>query len=400
MRARLFLSLLLSPGLVLAANSPVASSSKSQAARKNFVLDVVRSAVALPESDPQDRLRVLQSAATVVAPFDAATARRFAREGARLEADLITSGQTPAVSVLSAGQLDCTTAREFVESIPTTAVQRAEDSLISAMTLCKTTQDLVRAKVGAGLDSGVVASRALLALIEAAGANSAWAQAQFSKVFVSLPSDAVKQAPDFAAILARMASTADKDAVRDSGLKLLDWLAKQKQSGERNLAITTATSALRKALGEQQYNEALQSDPVAMSVAQSAGRPGEIARPAEDSVSVLKAMDAAGQDHSDELRTMPSAHRAREAAAHGFAAGTSGDGKAAEQYFDIAFSAVDEVWSSRAKTKDAPAVVEEVSEAAAHVDPVAALRRSQALQDPSAQAISMIAVARVVLGKQ
>jgi len=41
-----------------------------------------------------------------------------------------------------------------------------------------------------------------------------------------------------------------------------------------------------------------------------------------------------------------------------------------------------------------------VSEAAAHVDAVAALRRSQALEDPSAQAISMIAVARVVVGQQ
>ena len=51
-------------------------------------------------------------------------------------------------------------------------------------------------------------------------------------------------------------------------------------------------------------------------------------------------------------------------------------------------------------TRLQPAVVEEVSEAAAQVDPVAALRRSQALQDPSAEAISMLAVARVVVGKE
>jgi hypothetical protein len=45
-------------------------------------------------------------------------------------------------------------------------------------------------------------------------------------------------------------------------------------------------------------------------------------------------------------------------------------------------------------------VVQEVSEAAAQVDPVAALQRSERLQDPSAEAISMLAVARVVVGQQ
>jgi len=45
---------------------------------------------------------------------------------------------------------------------------------------------------------------------------------------------------------------------------------------------------------------------------------------------------------------------------------------------------------------NAPEVVQEVSDAAAQVDPVAALQRSQKLQDPSAEAISMLAVARVV----
>ena len=396
MRLPAFLLLVLTPAFALA-NSAAPSQT---AMRKNFVLEVVRSAVALPQPDPQDRLRVLQSAATVIAPFDAASARRFAREGAHLEAELITSGQTPAVSVLSGGHVDCATAKEFVESIPASAVQRAEDSLVSAMTLCKQAQDPARAKVETALDNGVVASRALLALMESAGANSAWSQAEFKKMFASLPSDAVKQAPDFAAMFARMAPAVDKDAARDAGLKFLDWLGKQKEGGERSLSITLTTEALRSALGEEAYADALQSDPVAMSVAQAAGQPGEVEHPAEDSVSVLKAMDAKAEDHSDALRAMPPAHRAREAAADGFAAGTSGDRKGAERYFDIAFSAVDEVWSARAKTSDAPAVVEEVSEAAAQVDAVAALRRSQGLADPSAQAISMIAVARVVVGQQ
>jgi hypothetical protein len=62
----------------------------------------------------------------------------------------------------------------------------------------------------------------------------------------------------------------------------------------------------------------------------------------------------------------------------------------------VAFSAINEVWAKHGETNVA-AVVEEVSEAAAHVDPIAALKRAQALQDSPAQAIGMIAVARVVL---
>jgi hypothetical protein len=93
--------------------------------------------------------------------------------------------------------------------------------------------------------------------------------------------------------------------------------------------------------------------------------------------------------------------RAREAAASGFASGTAGDRKAADHYFDIAFSSLDEVWSSRAKLNtSAPAVVQEVSEAAAQVDPTQALQRTQRLQDPSAEAIGMLAVARVVVGSE
>jgi hypothetical protein len=90
--------------------------------------------------------------------------------------------------------------------------------------------------------------------------------------------------------------------------------------------------------------------------------------------------------------------RAREAAASGFADGTSGKRKLADRYFDIAFSAADEVWANRAKNANAPAVIEEISEAAAHVNAVDALQRAQKLQDPTAQAIGMLAVARVVAG--
>lgn len=72
----------------------------------------------------------------------------------------------------------------------------------------------------------------------------------------------------------------------------------------------------------------------------------------------------------------------------------------AHHYFDIAFSSVEEVWSDRSSlSANAPDIVQEVSEAAAQVDPIAALQRSERLQDPSAEAISMLAVARVVVGQ-
>src|ERR1041384_3387061 len=85
--------------------TPPPRASVQQSARvskqKQFVLDVVRSAVALPQPDPQDRLRVLDSAAGVVLPFAPAMARDFIREGARLEAEIVRNGEKPAVSILS-----------------------------------------------------------------------------------------------------------------------------------------------------------------------------------------------------------------------------------------------------------------------------------------------------------
>ena len=62
----------------------------------------------------------------------------------------------------------------------------------------------------------------------------------------------------------------------------------------------------------------------------------------------------------------------------------------------MAFSAADEVWEARTPETDAAAVVQEISEAAAQVDSVNALLRAQKLHDNSAQAIAMLAVARVV----
>jgi len=197
---------------------------------------------------------------------------------------------------------------------------------------------------------------------------------------------------------ARMAPEVDQDVARSTGLKLLVWLGKLEQSGERNLAVNIGTEAMKAALGEKKYDEALATDVMARQVAQSAGEAGEIDRPEEESVSVLKAMDSAGSDRTEELAKLPASLRAREAAASGFATGTSGNPKMADRYFDIAFAAADEVWARRAESGDAPAVIEEVSEAAAHVNAVNALQRAQKLEDPTAQAVGMLAVARVVAG--
>src|SRR3982751_413221 len=88
---------------------------QKQAARKEFVLNVVKSAVALPQPDPQDRLRVLSSATSVVSPLDNKMARQFTAEGARLEAELIAGGGKPAVSIFSSGAVDCAVAGQFVD---------------------------------------------------------------------------------------------------------------------------------------------------------------------------------------------------------------------------------------------------------------------------------------------
>ncbi len=139
---------------------------------------------------------------------------------------------------------------------------------------------------------------------------------------------------------------------------------------------------------------------MAQQVAATADKDAVLTPPQEENVSVLQAMQKT-DDRTSELEALPPSMRAREAAASGFASGTAGDRKTADHYFDIAFSSLDEVWSSRAALHtSAPAVVQEVSEAAAQVNPTDALQRTQRLQDPSAEAIGMLAVARVVVGSE
>lgn len=416
-RSLLFATVLMLAGSVWAASgrAPRASAPHKRATqdsaqpaspaaqKKKFVLEVVRMAVALPQPDPQDRLRVLNSAASVAAPLAPQLARAFAREGARLEAELIASGQAPAVSLMASGQVDCPTAVNFIDSLPPAMVHRAEQSILGAMTLCsKYVLEPTRRKLETALNSGTLAARPLLAVMEATGVRSAWSQTYFGKLFSSLPApesdESASEAPNYAAMFNRMAPEVEKDDARDAGLKMLEWLGKVKLGPSRNIALNLTNDTLKEVLGEQAYAEALRGNPVAQSVAQNAGQPGEVEHPDEEMVSVLEAMGRTGSDQTEALVKLPPSRRAREAAANGFATGTGGDRKQAERYFDIAFSALDEVWAGRSPEKDAAAVVEEVSEAAAQVDSVTALQRAQRLQDPSARAIGMLAVARVVVG--
>lgn len=382
--------------------------SRQPSARKltpeqKFVMDTANMAVALPQPDPQDRLRVLSSAASVVSPIDEKLARKLSKEGVRIESELIRLGQTPAVSMMSGGQTDCASAQDFVENVPETAVLAAEQSLIGALTSCrKQTLDPVARKLDAALRKGIVAPRALMATIDAEGPKTPWAQSHFEQMFSSLP-DAMQnssEAENFAAMYARMSSEVDKDTAKKAGLQLLDWLGQQDDSGVRSLAINITAGAMKDAMGEQGFQDALSSDVVAGSVVRNAanGAAPKIDRPPLETASVLQAMGENGSDQTDRLRDLQPSQRAREAAAHGFAAGTSGDKQQASKYFDMAFAAVDEVWGARTPEQNSAAVVEEVSEAAAQVDSVNALTRAQSLHDPSAQAIAMLAVARVVAG--
>jgi hypothetical protein len=382
--------------------NPVQSQPAPQTAQltpgQKFVLDTVKMAVALPQSDQQDRLRVLSAAAEVVSPIDKKMAKGFWSEGARIESELIRLGETPAVSMMSSGQADCAAAVSFVENLPESAAMQAEQTLIGAVTMCpKQTVDTVSRKLDVAMQKGIIPSRALMATMQTVGEKSAWSQEHFAKMFASLPDPKknVAESENLAGMYAQMSPQVDKEIAAKSGLQLLDWLSKLEDSPLRSLSVRITSGAMQQALGAEAYQKALESDVVANSIAQNPGAEGEVERPQQESVSVLSAMDDKG-DQTQKLSGLPATMRAREAAAHGFAAGTSGDKQQARRYFDMAFSAADEVWDARTPETNAAAVVQEISEAAAQVDSVNALSRAQKLRDTSAQAIAMLAVARVV----
>jgi hypothetical protein len=389
-------------------NSPPPTGNTKLGAEQKFVLDAVKTAVALPQPDPQDRLRVLASAAEVVSTVDQKMAKGLWKEGVQIESELVRTGNTPAVSMMATGQGDCAAAQSFIENVPKDAVLKAEQALIGAVTSCpKETLDPVSRKLDIGLENHIVAPRALMATMEAQGPRSPWSQTHFEKMFASLPDakENAGEAENFAAMYARMSGEVDQDLARKAGLALLDWLGKLDDTSQRTTAITITSGAMQQALGPQGYRAALESDVVANSVVRSSATKEVTPKSAPDEgTSVLEALDNKGSDQSDRLREMPPNERARNAAAHGFAEGVSGDKAQAGKYFDMAYAAVDEAWESRgsgnksaAQVQDkSAALVQEVSEAAAHVDAVNALERAQRLRDSTAQALAMLAVARVV----
>jgi hypothetical protein len=411
---KMFFAASLSMGMVLSAvgqgtnpkvsGSPHSSPQPTQAPgrlspEQKFVMDTVRMAVALPQPDAQDRLRVLSAAADVASTIDRNMARSLWSEGVQIESDLIRLGEKPTVSMMASGQADCTVAENFMDNLQPDAVARAEQSLIGAVTSCpKQTLDSVSRKLDAAMGNKVLAPRALMATMEAHGAKSPWSQAHFEKMFDSLPDPqrSAGEAEGFAAMYARMAGDVGQDAARKAGVQLLAWLSRVDDSPQRTQAITITTGAMRQVLGEEGYVQALQADVAANAAAHNPGRQQRIERASGQGVSILEAMRNKGTDQSDRLRDLPPSDRARQAAANGFAAGTGGDMSQASKYFDMAFAAVDEAWEKRTPESNSAAVVQEVGEAAAHVDALNALARAQKLHDSASQAIAMLAVARVV----
>ena len=297
---------------------------------------------------------------------------------------MIALGEKPSVSLFTSGVVDCKTATDFAQRVYPQNVVAAEQSLIGVLTKCpKQAGDIVRTRADGALSQSVVAPRLLMALIEREPQGSSWSQRAFKAAFSSLPDKAggdSASASEFATMFAAAAPKIEKDAVRDVGLKFFDWLGKQEDSGDKNLAINITAGEMKELLGEEAYSRALEQDAVAQSVARAEGAEGESSREEEESVSVSQSMAtiAAGGDQQEELKSMAPSMRARQAAAYGFAKGTSGDPSGAATYFDVAFSAADEAWADRGNKNLAP-LIQEVSEAAAQVDPMDALRRAQAL---------------------
>ena len=372
------------------------------AVRSKFALNVLQSAVTLPQNDPQDRLRVLVSAARLANSLSSPWKKALAREGIELESRLIASGQRPQVSMVEAGFVDCAAVTDLVEALRPEAMVMADQTVSAAVTACpKTSLEVVERKLGDALQHGAVPPRALMSAMHAAGAKSNWSLQQFEAVFSSLPApkESAAQAPLFATLYEQFAGASDTGAARDAGAKLLVWIGKMETGPERIQAATIATGAMKRILGEKRFQEVLESDPIAHQAAQLAGQPMQMPSPAEESAIQVGRLDPK-EDHTGDLENYPAPRRAREAAAYGFVTGSAGDKQLAQRYFDIAFGALDDAWADRIPGIELSGTIEEVSQAAALVDPVTALVHAQRLQNNSTQALSMLAVAQAVLTRQ
>jgi hypothetical protein len=382
----------------------VSAAPEQLAQRSKFALNVLQTAVALPQNDPQDRLRVLVSAAQLANSLSPKLRTSLAREGIELESRLIGSGQQPRASMVESGIVDCTAVAGLVDALRPEAMASADRTISAAVRACpKQSLEPVERKLSDALQHGSAPPRALMAAMCAAGAKSDWTLQHFEAAFSDLPDPkehtSAASAPLFAELYEKFASGVDTASARNAALKLLAWIGKMDNSPERIQAATTATRGMKKVLGEKNFQEALAADPIAMQAAQLAGQPAEMSPPAEESRVEIGRLDVS-QDRTADLESYPAPRRAREAAAYGFAAGSNGDTRLAQRYFDVAFNALNDVWSDQLPGIDVPSIIGEVSQAAANVDPVAALQRAQRLQDNSSQALSMIAIAQTVLNRQ
>ena len=374
------------------------------AQRSQFALNVLHAAVALPQNDQQDRLRVLVSAARLANAVSAKTKKALITEGTEIEARLIASGEQPQVSMVEAGLVDCSTVAGLVEAVRPESIMSADKTITAAVQHCPR-QALPSAErlLSDALGHNGAPPRALLAAMETAGPKSNWTLQQFDAVFSNLPDPSaetsVSGSPVYAQLYEEFAPAVDAASARSAGAKMLVWLGKMGDSPERVQAATTTVAAMKKVLGSEHYQEIVEGDPIAAQAANLAGQPTEIALPAEEADVAVGSLDT-NSDHSNELSDEPAPRRAREGAAYGFAAGSAGNKQLAERYFETAFLALNEIEADRLPGLDVNTLVEEVSQAAANVDPISALQNAERLQDSAQRAISMLAVAQTVLTRQ
>jgi hypothetical protein len=385
-----------------AAQRPKASKTKAKAevpSGKAFAKEVLRYAVSVQQSDAQDRLRVLRAAIDVASSVDRQMVKDLVRQGMQAEADVIATEKTPVASVMQFAS--CKDKLEFSQRIYPSNLVAAEDSLIAASGNCPEVASTVSNLVVSGLKQNIAAPKLIASLVESGNFNQQQTSEMLSDAFSSLPKDAYSdRALDFASLYATLAPRAGKREAMAAGLKFFDWLALMGDDENRNAAANAVFSSMQEILGEEQVRSALQEHPAASEL-MAGVREGPPPNPADDTADPASADSGKpAAEQLEDLNQLPAMDRAKQAASLGFSKGTSSrDPGIAAPYFDIAFSAADSAWTARTEepaTNAATSMMTEVCEAAAHVDAVSAFQRAQRLSDPTAQAICMIAVARVV----
>src|SRR5438045_653181 len=100
------------------AKPAVAAPTTPQQTQSNqFVHEIVASAVAIPQADPQGRLRVRNAAVVLTSRTEPKAAAKLAEEAVQIESRLIAAGETPAASVVARGYASCPSVVEFVQGI-------------------------------------------------------------------------------------------------------------------------------------------------------------------------------------------------------------------------------------------------------------------------------------------